>query len=397
MKQKGNFMLTVPYLAAIVSFFLIVTANQSFILFPVALKKAGNSDAFIGFAMGVAIFSGFLGRPFMGQWVDRYGRRPFLLLGSFLAAACILLYMLPVTQNHTLLIFVRLAHGFSYALYFTAIWTWVADYSPKDRLAEGIGIFGAAGLAANASGSYGGEWILRVSGGDYHAFYMAASAVTLLGLLISLLLHDVPLQTKSDSSNRKGFLGILKRIPVSHAAFVSLLFGISMGVINNFTAVYLISGGRFSAASFFPYYALAAVLTRFVTGKLADRVGRLPVVIPGVLMQALGQLALASPVLSLCPMAIGFFMGTAHGLIYPAMNALLLERAGVADRGSASALFNASIDLGNFGGSLLFGCVASCYGYSRMYSSSGVLILLGLAAFIWMERKKIFPALRRRR
>ncbi len=395
MNNKRSFMLSVPYVAAVVSFFFICTANQSFVLFPVALKSNGSSDSFIGFVMGVAVFSGFIFRPLFGQWLDKYGRKRFVLLGSLLSALCILLYLLPVYTSPLLLFAVRCLHGIAYAMYFTAIWTWVADFSPKDRLAEGIGIFGVAGLSANASGSFGGELILRMYGGSYSALYIAAALITFLGLLISLFLK--PTEPRGTSAGkRKGFVGILKNKLVARVAFISLFFGVSMGVVNNFVSVYIMSIGNFTSASFFPYYALAAVLTRLFTGTVADKFGRLTVIFPGVFLQSLGQLALAFPATAVFPGVIGFLMGTAHGLIYPAMNALLLERAGLLDRGSGSALFNAAIDCGNFGGSFVFGFVAHSYGYNIMYTVSSFVIFAGLISFILMEKSDYIAAFMRK-
>ena len=58
-------------------------------------------------------------------------------------AVVALLYAAPLAGDPSLLL-IRALHGVAFASFFTAFFTWAADYPPPDRLAEGIGQPGAA-------------------------------------------------------------------------------------------------------------------------------------------------------------------------------------------------------------------------------------------------------------
>ncbi|MCL6645809.1 MAG: hypothetical protein K6U88_12710, partial [Dehalococcoidia bacterium] len=63
----------------------------------------------IGFVVGVIGVSSVLVRPFTGRWVDRLGRRLFMIAGAAMVAASLLAYGL--SDALPALVAVRLFHG----------------------------------------------------------------------------------------------------------------------------------------------------------------------------------------------------------------------------------------------------------------------------------------------
>ena len=185
--RESRFLLSWPYLLALAGFFLISTGGQFFVIYPLELKEMGRSDGQIGFLMGLTSLAALAGRPFLGGWIDRRGRKLFIIIGSFASAVLILLYPMLQASFLTLSI-LRAVHGFFFALFFTAIWTWIADYVPQDRLAEGIGIFGIAGLSSSATGPIVGEYVMRLANGNSAIFFGGSSMLVLLGSLCTLFL-----------------------------------------------------------------------------------------------------------------------------------------------------------------------------------------------------------------
>lgn len=376
-----NFLFTGPYLLAYLALFLVGTGNQFFVLYPLYLKECGKDDLHIGFLMGMNALGAFLARPMVGNLLDRYGRRFFIVSGSLAASISIILYTVPSTSD-AYLAALRFCHGLFYAVFFTGIFTWVADYSPGQRLAEGIGILGTAGLSSIASGPYLGEHVLMFSHGDYRLFYLAAVVLTLGGCGAASLLKDC---RKSAGEPGVGFFGLLRRADILAAVFGSILFGAGTGVTSNFMAAYARSINMASVSGFFVCYALASVVTRLFAGRGADRLGRVTLAVPGLILLGVGQIMLVSrediPWLYL----VGLLMGCGHGIVYPALNALTLERAGRNDRGAGSALFNASSDAGYSGGSILFGSIAGRTDYGTTFRLSGITLLAGIMIFAAVE------------
>jgi MFS family permease len=382
MNKDNNFLLTPQFLLANVIFFLALTAQQFFLLYPLRLQAGGKNQAEIGFIMGIISFAAFMARPFMGGWMDRRGRRLFILGGLFLTAGIILLYALPFMPNY-FLIALRFLHGVTYAAFFSAMFTWVADYSPKERLTEGVGIFGISGLLPSATGPLLAEHILRFFQGSFELVFFTASALTLLACLLAWGLKDPP---RACSLPLFGISGLLKRFDIFTSALVGVIFGSATGVINNFISVYSEAAGLVRVASFFTVYTLGAILIRVFSARAADRLGKTKLILPALALMGVGQIVMVQPGFAPAFFFMGFLLGCGHGMLYPAMNALTVERAGEQDRGSGNAIILSAVDLGTFAGSAFFGDVANKLGFVMMYRLSGLFVLLGLGLFFILEK-----------
>jgi predicted MFS family arabinose efflux permease len=69
----------------------------------------------------------------------------------------------------------------------------------------------------------------------------------------------------------------------------------------------------------------------------------------------------------------GFTFGAAHGLLYPTLNALVLEVLPPTRKGLGMVLYNGAFNLGSSVGSLGWGLLAARYGYASMYIAAAAL------------------------
>lgn len=382
MKDNNTKIFTGRFIIAYVSFFLISTGNALFVLYPIHLKSFGKNDASVGFLIGLTTFAALIGRPYIGSALDRLGRRKFILWGSLLNSLIIPVYAIPYYDT-VFLACVRILHGFVFAAYFSAIWTWVADQAPPGRLAESLGIFGTAGLSSSAAGSFLGETALNLLSGSLPAFFSVSSALVLNGFLLSLFLPEYKDKVMKP---QYGFLGLVRRFEVFTVAMACTVFGIAMGAIHTFAAPYINEQHQISVSSFFIAYSIAAVMVRSIAGRAADKLGNVTLIVPGLIVLTCGQTLLGLCPNKCCTLLMGIMLGGGHGLIYPALYALILERAGPMDRGAAGALLNASVDTGTFAGAGFFGIVASKWGYMTMYTTAGISTVGGLLLFLLLER-----------
>jgi MFS family permease len=89
----------------------------------------------------------------------------------------------------------------------------------------------------------------------------------------------------------------------------------------------------------------------------------------------------------------GAGLGVAHGFIYPALNALLLDDTDAARRGLLMVAYNGAFQLGFAVSALGFGRVAERFGYPAVFvlcsllNASGVL---ALAVLVWGARRPRF-------
>jgi predicted MFS family arabinose efflux permease len=82
----------------------------------------------------------------------------------------------------------------------------------------------------------------------------------------------------------------------------------------------------------------------------------------------------------------GLAFGAAHGLLYPTLNALLLELLPSKRRGLGMVLYNGAFNLGTSVGSLGWGLLAKRHGYPVIYEVAAVVSLVAASALVIKPR-----------
>jgi MFS family permease len=81
----------------------------------------------------------------------------------------------------------------------------------------------------------------------------------------------------------------------------------------------------------------------------------------------------------------GLISGGAHGFLYPALSALLVDVTPEPRRASAVGIFSAATLVGNALGSIVFGYLATGVGYAPMWTALAVLMGGGIALSMRLE------------
>jgi predicted MFS family arabinose efflux permease len=271
------------------------------------------------------------------------------------------------------------------------MFTWIADYAPNGRLAEAIGIFGISGLITSATGPYAGEIILDISGGNFLYIFLSISASCGVGLILSNNIKELH-HIENEIQTLK-YKDLLKNTDVVLICFIGVVFGLAMSSFFTFIAPFYREYSLGKVSSFLIPYTIAAILVRIFFGKLADR-SRNAFLLPGFAIIAIGQFALSKVAIEpQLLIYVAIFLGIAHGMIYPAMIAALLDSVGSANKGKGMGIINASNDLGNLTGASILGIIADRYRIAPMYGVSGIIIGTGLIIYILgkflFSRKKL--------
>lgn len=366
---------------------LVLTGSVMFVLLPEYLQAQHMEKWKIGLVDGSFWLISIFVQPWLGLRLDRDGRKLYLLLGSLLMGLAATSYAWVPVDLVPMLV-ARLVHGFGFACYLTASWTWVADFSPPSRVGEFFGIFGISGMLAGALGPGLAEYV--VARENYDALFFWGAGTILAGWVVLMTLHDRR-PVASATSRPSGFFRILRARPMRGTVVGSIAFGIAVGSLFAFIAPYLSTLGIEGVGWMFAATTLASGASRIYAGKLTDQLGPARMVGPSILLLALGCFGLgwvaAAKEYGMAVLVVsGLAAGLGYGVIYPALNAVAVERLDSATRGRGLSLVTASIDLGSFVGAALAGLVSHHLGYPMAFRVIAALLLLFLAGFSGVER-----------
>jgi MFS family permease len=171
--------------------------------------------------------------------------------------------------------------------------------------------------------------------------------------------------------------GAALRLPLIFAATT-----VAAGVLDSFLPLVKGIPSNLSSAALL-VQAIAATLTRWQAGRHGDRHGHARLLIPALVVAALGMAAmmmLGSPVMIFAGMVL---FGAGFGVIENATFALLIEQLPEA---KASALWNLAYDAGYGAGPAVFGLISVRTGYPAAFALTGALILAAVPAAL-RERK----------
>jgi MFS family permease len=367
---------------------LVLTGSVMFVLLPEYLQSQHMQKWEIGLVDGAFWFVSIFVQPWLGPRLDKDGRKIFMCGGSLLMAAAATSYAWLPAELLPMIV-ARLVHGFGFACYLTASWTWVADYAPSHRVGEMFGVFGISGLLSGTLGPGIAEMLVRRFNYDYLFFYGAG--VIFLGWLVLLTLKDRAPKSTS-KTELPGFFTLLHARGLRGAVVGSIAFGVAIGAIFAFVAPYLATIKVEGVGPLFACTTLASGASRILAGKMTDRLGPGRLVTPALFMLAVGTAGLGqvqgSSTTYMIPVLVvsGLAAGLGYGIVYPALNALAICRLTPASRGRGLSLVTASIDCGSTSGAAVAGFMSHSFGYPNGFRSISLLVLILCLAFWLAER-----------
>ncbi|MGH7410994.1 MAG: MFS transporter [Candidatus Methylomirabilis sp.] len=365
------------FIASLSNFFFFTSVN-AFSLLPLYIKALGGTESQIGGIMGTYSLTAIMFQPLAGALADRFGRKRFLLLGSALGILASLGFAFSSRLDFRFFL-LRLLQGVGFSAFYVSNLTLVADIVPQSRRGQAVGLFGISGLITIALSPALGEQLMHSAG--YSALFQAAAAAAAAGLLTSLAFQD-----RSSPRTAPLASGLSSLIPPARMLppiFLSLVFGLMSGTVFVFLPTYAMQVGLSRIGAFYIAYSAAAIGVRLAFGSLSDRRGRRHVILPALLLMASGSLGLVWLAAPVGLWVVGALNGMAHGLLFPALSAYVIDLAEPEERGRALGAFSTALLLGSTLASFVFGVVAERFGYPLIFlAASGIAI----AAFVLFQR-----------
>jgi MFS family permease len=358
-----------------------------FIFLPAFLYTLDIREGEIGLLMATGMLVSVSLKPVNGLLVDRGSRTAFLISGAMLAAASTVPWVF-VHSSGAHLFAIRIFQGMAYSLFTTASYAYIAAAAPKARRGEALGIFGLSFFVPTALGGWIGDWMIRETG--FRIFFLAAVIVVFIAGFLPLGMSEPKRRADFSISSLRVFLTRLYFIPNS----AGFLFGMAHGSLFTFLPVFLLIQEVSSIGVFVAVYALSVITTRTLGRTLVDRLPRERLSLLALLLMGGGICAIPFIDGHSGVFFVGVVSGTGHGLLFPALSALILDRAEEGRGGMAMAMFTAAFDMGYVAGAAVFGFVAEHLGYRTMFFSAAAIMASGAIFFFTLDpafRKGLRP------
>lgn len=361
-------------------------AFSCFTLLPTYLiREIGAGPSAIGLVMGVFGWSSVALTPLCGAAVDRHRHRRTILAGALLTAATSACF-LAVRSVGPAMLALRVAQALSNTLVATAVGVAVAEIAPPERLSQALGLGGASILVMNAVAPAAAEPLAAALG--WSAVFAMSSAAALAAAATAWTLPERGGRARHPEPSST--LALLRRPVALHYALVVVLVGLASGTIFTFQQPFALELGRERVRGFLVAFAAAATLVRLILGHVPDRYGRERVA--KVSLAVYGLAALALPGLPASGMEpLGAVFGIAHGLFYPALNAIAMNAVARHERGRLMAIFTGAFNLG-VSGTALLGLVAERAGYPALFHVAGAAALAGTVVLALSRELRETPA-----
>jgi MFS family permease len=318
----------------------------------------------IGELAAIPALSGIAIAPLCGRWLDRGGARAMVLLGAALLTLSVCAFGF-FSAIDPALYALRAIHGVGNTFVMGGTAAFVTLLVAPKHHARAFGLAGSAALAMNAVAPYATERLAHVYGWGVAFEVAGASGVAAFALTLA-----IPAAEPAPA---------VERPPISTGSpggaptvvFAALAAGAAFATIATFTQPFILGQGASDVAPLFVGYTATALAVRLGFGSFIERWGRRRTALLSLslyVVSVLGAAIVRPPYLFL----LGLGFGAAHGMAWPSLNALAVERAQAGRSGSALARLHATFGIG---------AMAAVWGIGWLVGEVGYPLSFAIAAW----------------
>lgn len=366
--------------------------------------KIGSDLVIFSFIIAFGVVKAFT-NLLSGVLADKYTRKKVLILGWVVGLP--VPFMLAWGPSWPWIIAANVLLGISQGLAWSMTVNMKIDLvGPKKRgLAMGLNEaagYGMVGLTALLTGYIASRYGLRPQPFYIGIFYSIA------GFLMSILVirdtrkyaqlesSQITITTSGELAHKPNLLWVFKETSLKNKN----LFAVSQaGLINNlndgmswgvFPLLFISAGVTLEGVGWIKaVYPVVWGVGQIITGPLADRIGRKPLIVWGMIIQALGHLVIGLRFLPPLPSGLtgSILLGIGTAMVYPALLAAVSDAAHPSWRASSLGVYRFWRDIGYAVGALMAGIVANLLGMIWAVHVAGLVTFLS-GIVVWIKMKE---------
>lgn len=352
---------------------------------PILPQFAASFD--VGVAAASAIVTVFaltrmVFAPGAGALISRFGERWMYIAG--LAVVAISSVGCAFAGGYWELLAWRALGGFGSVTFTVSSMGLMVRLAPPAARGRTSALYGTAFLTGNIVGPILGSVMASLG---YRVAFLSYGGAVLGALLVVLIFLRGPALPTQDDARPKVTLREAMTSPDYRSLLVSSFahgwanFGVRIALLP-LMAVAIPEIGAPMAGLALTLFAVGNVAGQQFSGRMADALGRRPVLMTGLLVSGLTNLvfgwATSIPVF----LGLSALSGVGASMIAPASQAMLADLIG-SDRNGGQALstFSMITDLGSIGGTMLAALIAQMFGFGWAFALTGVVLLASILAW----------------
>lgn len=382
----------------IINFFIGLGQFMMNTLIPKFADHLGATATVVGIVSSMFAVTALLIRPVAGPAMDYFKKNRMLSGAVALIAVAFIIY--GFANSITLIIIARLIHGLGIGVAVPLSLAMASNALPGGKMASGIGIFMMGQAVTTAIGPALGLKLMEIF--DYNTTFFIVAGILGLNFLLTLRLQSV---TKIHHSPFRIMLNRVFVIDVLIPTVIIFCLTIAYSSINYFIVIYGNNiRGIADIGLYFTAYAISMLISRPISGKIADKFGVDKSIIPGLVLFALSFVILSFA--QTLPMFIltGVVCAFGYGICVPSLQTLSLQLVPKDRRGATGNTNFIGMDSAYLVGPLIAGLIVTQVnilkdagadnpiGYELMYRLMIIPVVIALVIFL-LTRKKLLMRL----
>lgn len=338
-----------------------------------------------------------IGAPFAGNLVDRWGRRPMLIIG--LLAIVVVNVITPFSTDMNQFIALRFVMGLFNSGIMPAALAAAADIAPEERRAAWLGyVTGGISIGLIIGPTVGG--VLYDAFGFASAFFVSAGMAMVAVILVVVMVPETRahvLAGDGGDAHQVNWFGLLRNPPRPLLA-LALLLWVDFSWVFAWVATepatlsHLYTNHNYTATMFgivVGVYGAATALGEIGAGSLSDRFGRFFMIAIGFFIHAAWYIGVDQTPAYTSMMIASVITGLGAGLVTPALGAAYIDITTPDQRGQVAALKEMTVSLGGLVGPLVAVVVTDRIAPEYILRTVAAMIILtsmGVGLYAWRNR-----------
>jgi MFS family permease len=364
------------FLLSLAVFLLMTGDGMVLALLPKVVITLTNSSASVWHLAAAYALAQVLSQLPVGMLADRWGSKPFILLGYILSIIAGLLFYF--ANNVHLILFGRVLQGIGEAplLSLAPALLSVRYFANKGKA---IGIYNAAIYLGLTLGPFLRVMLLK-DWSDHQVFLLYAVFCFISALIISYSMkpHRNSQHTDGEMVTIRGCLTLMKDPHIAAVLWGITLYGAGFGLFMTVIPAFLLTVKGYSQSSiniFFSVFYVAISLAQLTIGYLSDRLGRQLFMVTGMLIAAAG-IAASVYFHSFALTLILCFSSFGLGAYYLASMAFLNEKVPAGFKGAISGIYYLFWGIGMFWGPMLLSGYIQDNSYQSGFQMFSAILIL---------------------